>query len=231
MRIQLPGFVDLQVNGFAGVDFNFPGLLVDDIHRACAAIRATGVTRFLPTLITAAVEPCSRLARLIADVDDAAIAGIHLEGPYISPDDGPRGAHPRAHVIAASRDDFSRRQEAARGRIVLVTLAPEVRGALELIEHLAASGVRVAIGHSSGTPEQIRAAVDAGATLSTHLGNGCAAALPRHPNLIWEQLAADTLHASFIVDGHHLPPATVKAMVRAKTPRRAILVTDAMAAA
>jgi N-acetylglucosamine-6-phosphate deacetylase len=231
MTMELPGFVDLQVNGFAGVDFNSPNLTADGIHRACAALRTTGVTRFLPTLITAAVEPFSRLARLIADTDDAAIAGIHLEGPYISPDDGPRGAHPRAHVIAASRDDFSRRQDAARGRIVLVTLAPEIRGALALIEHLTGAGVRVAIGHSTGTPAQIRAAVDAGATLSTHLGNGCAAALPRHPNLIWEQLAADSLHASLIVDGHHLPPATVKTIVRAKSPRRIILVTDAMAAA
>jgi N-acetylglucosamine-6-phosphate deacetylase len=194
-------------------------------------MRASGVTRFLPTLITAALEPFTRLARLIADVDDPAIAGIHLEGPYISPDDGPRGAHPRAHVMAASRDDFSRRQESARGRIVLVTLAPEVPGALPLIEHLARAGVCVAIGHSAATPQQIRDAVAAGATLSTHLGNGCAAVLPRHPNVIWEQLAADDLHASFIVDGHHVPPATVKAMVRAKSPRRTILVTDAMAAA
>ena len=231
MRIELPGFVDLQVNGFAGVDFNSPALRVEDFHRAAAAMRATGVTRFLPTLITAAIEPFSRLARLIADIEDPAIAGIHMEGPYICPEDGPRGAHPRAHVRPASRDDFNRRQEAARGRIVLVTLAPEVPGALALIEYLAAAGVRVAIGHSAATPEQIRDAIAAGATLSTHLGNGCAALLPRHPNMIWEQLAADELHASLIVDGHHLPPATVKAMVRAKPPAGTILVTDAMAAA
>jgi N-acetylglucosamine-6-phosphate deacetylase len=231
MTREFPGFVDLQVNGFAGVDFNSPDLGGDDFRRACEAIRATGVTRFLPTLITSAFEPFSRLARLIGGVDDPAIAGIHMEGPYISPDDGPRGAHPRACVTAASRDDFNRRQEAARGRIILVTLAPEVPGAIELIEYLAGAGVRVAIGHSAAAAPQIHAAIRAGATLSTHLGNGCAAMLPRHANLIWEQLAADALHASLIVDGHHLPPAVVKTMVRAKTPQRTILVTDAMAAA
>ena len=124
------------------------------------------------------------------------------------------------HVVGASIDDFLRRQEAAGGRIKLVTLAPEARGAIELIEHLVGSGIRAAIGHTAASPEQIRDAVKAGATLSTHLGNGCAMQMPRHPNVIWQQLAADGLWASFIVDGHHLPPATVKAMVRAKTPRR-----------
>jgi N-acetylglucosamine-6-phosphate deacetylase len=128
-------------------------------------------------------------------------------------------------------EDFRRRQEAAEGRIRLVTLAPEVPGALPLIEHLASSGLRVAIGHTAASPAQIADAVRAGATLSTHLGNGCAQVLPRHPNVIWEQLGEDRLLASFIVDGHHLPPATVKAMIRAKTPARSILVTDAIAAA
>ena len=154
-----------------------------------------------------------------------------MEGPYISPHDGPRGAHPRAHVAEASIEDFKRRQEAAEGRILLVTLAPEVPGALSLIEYLVGSNVRVAIGHSAASPEQICDAVKAGATLSTHLGNGCAQMLPRHPNFIWEQLASDELFASLIVDGHHLPASTVKSMVRAKTPSRIILVTDAIAAA
>jgi N-acetylglucosamine-6-phosphate deacetylase len=158
------------------------------------------------------------------------VLGIHAEGPYLSPTEA-RGAHPQAHLRDASRDDFERRQEAAEGRIVLVTLAPEVPGALALIEHLVRAGVRVAIGHSDASPERIRDAVRAGATLSTHLGNGCAGGLPRHPNLIWEQLAADDVSACFIADGHHLPAATLKAMVRAKTPARSILVTDATAAA
>jgi N-acetylglucosamine-6-phosphate deacetylase len=231
MRIQFPGFVDIQVNGFAGVDFNSRETTVDGVAKATAGLRATGVTRVLPTLITGPLDRFAACARTINSVREHAIAGIHMEGPYISPSDGPRGAHPRAHVIPASRDDFKRRQDAADGRIALVTLAPEVPGAIDLIEYLAQIDVRVAIGHSEAPPEIVRTAIRAGATMSTHLGNGCAAILPRHPNLIWEQLAADELLASLIVDGHHLPAATVKASIRAKSPERIILTTDAMAAA
>jgi N-acetylglucosamine-6-phosphate deacetylase len=231
MRIEFRGLFDLQVNGFGGVDFNAPDLTAEQVGAALERMRATGVTRALPTLITSSCEDFAASARVIAGMSDPAIAGIHMEGPYISPEDGPRGAHPRAHVRAATVDDFDRRQEAARGRIVLVTLAPEVPGALPLIERLVATGVRVAIGHTAATPQQIADAIAAGATLSTHLGNGCASMLPRHPNIIWEQLAADALTASLIVDGHHLPPATVKALVRAKGADRTILVTDAVAAA
>jgi N-acetylglucosamine-6-phosphate deacetylase len=162
---------------------------------------------------------------------DAAIAGIHMEGPYLSPQEGARGAHPREHLRSAAVDDFKRCQDAARGRIVLVTLAPEVPGAIALIEYLVSTGVRAAIGHTVAEPLQIADAIAAGATLATHLGNGCAHLLPRHPNPIWELLAADTVFASLIVDGHHLPPATVKAMVRAKGAARTILVSDAIAAA
>ena len=231
MRLEFPGLVDIQVNGFAGIDFNSPSVTADAIRATLPAMRATGVTRCLPTIITGSLESFARCARTLNDVQDPAFAGIHMEGPYISPADGARGAHPREHTVPASIDDFRRRQEAASGRITLVTIAPEVAGALPLIEYLAGEGVRVAIGHSEAAPELIRDAIAAGASMSTHLGNGCAAMMPRHPNLVWEQLAADDLHASVIVDGHHLPPATVKAAIRAKTPARTILVTDAMAAA
>jgi N-acetylglucosamine-6-phosphate deacetylase len=231
MQIEFPGLLDLQVNGFAGVDFNNPLATPEDVYRAIEQIRGTGVTRFLPALVTSSFERFAKCARTLTRTPHPAIAGFHLEGPYISPEDGARGAHPREHVVAASIDDFSRRQEAAGGRIKLVTLAPEAPGAIELIEHVVGLGIRAAIGHTAALPEQIRDAVKAGATLSTHLGNGCANQLPRHPNFIWEQLAADELFASFIVDGHHLPPATVKAMIRAKTPQRTFLVTDAVAAA
>jgi N-acetylglucosamine-6-phosphate deacetylase len=231
MTIELPGLFDLQVNGFGGIDFNAASLTEERAAEALARMRATGVTRCLPTLITSSFGRFAESARVLARMTDAAIAGIHMEGPYLSPDDGARGAHPREHVAAASVDDFNRRQEAADGRIVLVTLAPEVPGALPLIEHLVAFGVRAAIGHSAATPRQIGDAISAGATLATHLGNGCAQMLPRHPNPIWELLAADGVLASLIVDGHHLPHATVKAMVRAKGPERTILITDAMAAA
>jgi len=231
MRLELPGLFDLQVNGFGGVDFNAPDLTTDRVAVALERMRATGVTRCLPTLITSSLDEFAAGARVLARMSHTAIVGIHMEGPYLSPEDGARGAHPRAHVMPASVDDFKRRQDAAAGRIVLVTLAPEVAGAVTLIEHLAASGVRVAIGHTAADAAQIADAIAAGATLATHLGNGCAQMLPRHPNVIWELLAADGVAASLIVDGHHLPPATVKAIVRAKSPGKTMLVTDAVAAA
>ena len=231
MNIAFPGFVDIQVNGFAGIDFNTPGLSTEQIQDAIGKLRATGVTRFLPTLITGPFDRFERCANALLQVDDPAIVGIHMEGPYISPIDGPRGAHPREHTAPATIDDFSRRRDAAGGRLRLVTLAPEVPGALALIEHMVAGGVRVAIGHSDASPAIIRDAVNAGATLSTHLGNGCAAMLPRHENVLWEQLATDRLWASVISDGHHLPGSIVKVIARVKSPRRTILVTDAIAAA
>ena len=231
MRLELPGLFDLQVNGFGGIDFNAPDLTSERAAEALDRMRVTGVTRCLPTLITSSFDLFARNARILAHMPSPAIAGIHMEGPYLSPEDGARGAHPREHLTPATLDDFNRRQDAANGRIALVTLAPEVTGAVALIERLVASGVRAAIGHTAATPREIADAVAAGATLATHLGNGCAQMLPRHPNVIWELLAADAVCVSLIVDGHHLPPATVKAMVRAKSPGRTILVTDAMAAA
>ena len=231
MTLTLPGLFDLQVNGFGGIDFNATDLTADRAVEALELMRRTGVTRCLPTLITSSFDRFSSSARVLARLAHPAIAGIHMEGPYVSPEDGARGAHPRAHVQPASIDDFARHQDIAGGRIVLVTLAPEVPGAMPLIEHLVAAGVRVAIGHTAATPEQIGDAVRAGATLATHLGNGCPQMLPRHPNVIWELLGADALFASLIVDGFHLPPATVKSMVRAKGLDRTMLVTDAMAAA
>ena len=231
MKLEFPGLFDLQVNGFAGIDFNAPGLTSEGLAEALERQRATGVTRCLPTLITSSFDRFARNARVIARSLDPAVAGIHMEGPYLSPEDGPRGAHPREHVTNATIADFDRRQEAADGRIVLVTLAPEAPGALSLIDRLVKAGVRVAIGHTGGTPQQVEDAIYAGATLATHLGNGCAQMLPRHPNFIWTLLAADPVAASFIVDGHHLPAATVKAMLRAKGVERSILVTDATSAA
>jgi len=231
MRLMLPGLFDLQVNGFGGIDFNATDLTADRVVEALELMRRTGVTRCLPTLITSSFDRFAPSARVLARLAHPAMAGIHMEGPYVSPEDGARGAHSRAHVQPASIDDFARRQDVAGGRIVLVTLAPEVPGAMTLIEHLVAAGVRAAIGHTAATPEQIGDAVRAGATLATHLGNGCPQMLPRHPNVIWELLGADALFASLIVDGFHLPPATVKSMIRAKGHDRTILVTDAMAAA
>jgi N-acetylglucosamine-6-phosphate deacetylase len=230
-ELTIPGLCDLQVNGFAGVDFNDPATSADAVARAAAAMEATGVTSFLPTLISSDLARFAACARTVLSSGARGILGLHMEGPYLAAGDGPRGAHDAAAMTAASVDDFSRRQGVADGRIRLVTLAPEVPGALDLIDHLVGTRVRVAIGHTAASPETIVEAVRRGATLSTHLGNGCASTLPRHPNLLWEQLAHDSLQASFIADGHHLSASTLKAMVRAKGVARSLLVTDATAAA
>lgn len=232
-----PGLVDLQVNGWGGLDLNDGRLTAETVAHLVRALAATGVTTLMPTLITASEESlCDALAAIAAArrADPAvarAIPGVHVEGPSISPDDGPRGAHPRGHVRPPDRDEFDRWQAAAGGLVRLVTLAPEWAEAPSFVRSLAADGVVVAIGHSAADPAAVRAVADAGARLSTHLGNGVAATLPRHPNLIWAQLADDRLSASVIADGHHLPDDTLKAMIRAKGIERSILVSDAVALA
>jgi N-acetylglucosamine-6-phosphate deacetylase len=154
---------------------------------------------------------------------------VHVEGPFISPDDGPRGAHPREQVRAPDLTEFERWQAASGNLVGMVTLSPHHAGAPAFIAAVASRGVHVSIGHTDATSAQVRAAVDAGARLSTHLGNGAAAILPRHPNFIWTQLADDRLTATFIADGHHLPADTFKAMLRAKSLDRAVLISDAAA--
>ena len=157
----------------------------------------------------------------------ACVAGIHVEGPYISGLDGYRGAHPKEAVRDPDWREFQALQDAARGRIVLITLAPERPGSLDFIREAAASGLVVALGHTAADGPTLRAAAAEGARLSTHLGNGIVSTLPRHPNPIWEQAALDDLDASLIADGHHLDRATLRVLVRAKTPARIILVSDA----
>lgn len=227
-----PGFCDLQINGYQGVEFNDPKLTLEQVRKTALSQDPFGVTRYLATCTTDS-EPVfthsfGTIAQAIDELPEVAarIAGIHMEGPYIAPDDGPRGAHPRQHVRPPDWAEFSRIQEAARGKIKLLTLSPEYDGSAPFIKKVAQSGVLVAIGHTKATTDQIQAAVDAGARMSTHLGNGAHPQIKRHPNYIWDQLAEDRLVASLIADGHHLPPAVVKSMVRAKTPARCVLVSD-----
>jgi N-acetylglucosamine-6-phosphate deacetylase len=228
-----PAFFDLQINGCHGISFNSPTLTTEQVGRVVAECRHHGLAGLLPTLVTNSFDALAHGFRTLSrgiESDSAvaiAVPGFHLEGPYIADEDGPRGAHPKAHVRNPDVDEFRRLQDAAGGRICLVTLAPERPGALRFIEDLVKSGVVVAIGHTAATPGQVRDAVTAGARLSTHLGNGSHAVLPRHDNYVWEQLAADDLWASIIPDGHHLPAAVVKSIVRVKTPRRTILTCDA----
>jgi N-acetylglucosamine-6-phosphate deacetylase len=234
--ITAPGFVDLQVNGFAGVDFNNPAVPLTDIARAIDAILATGVTRFLPTVITgppeSMVASLRNLRRAQTELPRGkAIAGFHVEGPHIGADDGPRGAHPIKWVRPPDLAEFQTWQDATEGNIRLVTLSPHWADAPAYIAALSKSGVTTSIGHTGATADQIHAATDAGARLSTHLGNAAHTVLRRHPNYLWDQLAEDRLFASFIVDGIHLGEAFLRVALRAKGPDRTILVTDAAAPA
>ena len=231
-----PGMIDIQVNGFSGVDYNSPDTAHDEIARSIEVIRATGVTRFLPTVITGSNDNIRGSLKNLAQArrelaNGGSMTGFHVEGPWISGVDGPRGAHPVEHVRGASVEEWEQFQEAAEGQIRLLTLAPEQEGALDVIEHVAKQGVTVSIGHTNADGEQIDAAIKAGATMSTHLGNGAHHVLPRFPNYIQEQMAADELCAGLIVDGIHLTPSFVKIAVRAKGLDRSILVTDAVAPA
>ncbi|MCU0702618.1 MAG: N-acetylglucosamine-6-phosphate deacetylase [Fimbriiglobus sp.] len=228
-----PAFFDIQINGGHGLGFTNPALTPDHVRTIADLCRTHGIGGFCPTVITAALDTqlhAFRTLHIAAERDpelDNRIPAFHLEGPYISPDDGPRGAHPKAHARHPNWDEFRRLQDAAGGRIRILTMAPELPGAVTFIERVTAAGVQVSLGHTAATAAQIANAVNAGATLSTHLGNGCHATLPRHDNYIWEQLANDQLMASVIADGHHLPPAVLKSLIRGKTPGRVILTCDA----
>jgi N-acetylglucosamine-6-phosphate deacetylase len=223
-----PGFIDLQVNGFAGVDYNSPDAPHEEIQRSLRAMFSTGVTRCFPTVITGDPEKMLGALRNLASVREDAIEAFHVEGPHISPEDGPRGAHPRQWVRPPDLNEYKRWQEATDGRVRLVTLSPEWPGAPAYIDALSRDGVVTSIGHTNATAEQIRDAVSAGATLSTHIGNGAHAVMSRHPNYIWEQLAEDRLNASMIVDGIHLGQAFLKVALRAKGVERSVLITDAV---
>ena len=232
-----PGFIDLQVNGYAGCDLNAESITPDEVIALTHKLVATGVTTFLPTVITAGEDRIIAALRAIAEARSLSalaqhvIPGVHMEGPHLSPADGPRGAHPRSFVRPPDIQEFERWQEASEGLVRMVTVSPHWDGALEYISHLAQRGMVVAIGHTDAGPDRIHAAAEAGAALSTHLGNGVADQLARHPNLLWAQLADDRLSAAFIADGHHLPLDTLKAMLRAKGNERSILVSDAVALA
>jgi N-acetylglucosamine-6-phosphate deacetylase len=228
-----PALFDLQINGCTGHNFSSTQLNGDSIHHVVDTCRKHGIGAFCPTLVTNSFEALHhgfRTLRQACEEDRglaAAMPAFHLEGPCISAEDGPRGAHPRQFVRPPDTAEFDRLQDAAAGRIRLVTLAPELPGALAFIERLTAAGVVVALGHTAASASCIQSAITAGARLSTHLGNGSHAMLPRHDNYLWEQLAADRLWASIICDGHHLPASVVRCILRVKTPSRLILTCDA----
>ena len=236
-----PGLFDLQVNGFGGFDFNSSceSWRPADFLRIQGALRRRGIVGALPTLITAAPEEmiarAERYAAILADAPELEICFpcLHVEGPFISPDEGPRGAHPQRHCRTPRDlpDLVMRMREASGERIGILTLAPELPGALALIEAATVAGICVALGHTQASPGLISEAVAAGARMSTHLGNGSHQLMPRLANYVQAQLAEDELTASFIADGHHIPWYTLKNFLRAKGPGRSVLVSDAIAGA
>ncbi len=233
-----PGLIDLQVNGFAGVDYNDPDVQPEHIAQSIRTMFTTGVTRFFPTVITGEESRMLGTMRSLAAAKNEflrhgmaeghAMEGLHIEGPHISSEDGPRGAHPAEHVRPPDAGEFHRWQEAADGNIRLVTVSPEWEQAPIYIKDLVRSGVVASIGHTKATSEQIAAAADAGATMSTHLGNAAHSTLPKTQNYIWEQLGEDRFTASFIVDGIHIPGSFFRSAIRAKGVERSVLVTDAV---
>ncbi len=227
------GFVDIQVNGYQGLDYSGGGLTAEQIMDLITLLAQAGTLRHMPTVITGSYEKTrANLAAIAEAVENApavkaAIAGIHLEGPYISGIDGARGAHSKEFVRDPDIGELNRWQQAAGGLIKLLTLAPERRGAVPFIRAVVGMGISVAVGHSLATEEEISLAMEAGASLSTHLGNGSPAMLPRLKNHIWAQLARDGLFASLIADGFHVPESTMKVFARAKGPGKLILISDA----
>jgi N-acetylglucosamine-6-phosphate deacetylase len=228
-----PGLFDLQINGHGGTWFGKAGITVDEVLSVLEQHFRFGVTRLCPTVITNSFEVLHGALTALRQACEREtwaarmVPGFHVEGPYISPEDGPRGAHPREHVRPPDWAEFQRLQTAAGGRICLITLAPELPGAIDFIRRATTSGVTVSLGHTAADSLQIARAVEAGARLSTHLGNGAHPLIRRHPNYVWDQLGDSRLSASVIADGHHLPPSVLRSIIHAKGVRGVILTCDA----
>jgi N-acetylglucosamine-6-phosphate deacetylase len=235
--MQTQGLIDLQVNGYAGIDFNDTALTADALDHALGAMLRAGVTACLPTLITA--SEATLHARLHA-LDNAVatsrlgprmVPGFHLEGPFLNPAPGYAGCHPPQAMPLPDPALLDRLTSQLRHPIILLTLAPERPGALPLIAHARNRGMIVAMGHTAADQTVTEAAAQAGVSLSTHLGNALPQPQPKFLNPLFAQLADDRLHASFIADGIHVPPHALKVMLRARSLAGSILVTDATAAA
>jgi N-acetylglucosamine-6-phosphate deacetylase len=229
------GFFDLQVNGYGGVDFNGDDLTADSLHAACERLQADGVAGILATFTTESLEKMERrMANLVAhrETDPLAermIVGVHIEGPFISPTDGYRGAHPADAVRTPNTDEMKRLLDAAGGLARVVTLAPECDEGQRLVRMLVGEGIVASAGHCDATLDGLRAAVDAGLSMFTHLGNGCADGVHRHNNIIERALSLhERLWLCFIADGVHVPFFALANWLRAIDLARAVVVTDAV---
>ncbi len=229
------GLCDLQMNGYAGVDFNSKDdLSSDDLSTFATACFKEGTTTFLPTIITNDVDAISdRLANICKsmksiDMLEHSLLGFHIEGPFISPLDGARGAHDKAFICEPNIKAIKKWQEITNGMIKIITLSPEWQNANEVIKEIASMGICVSIGHSMATEEQISQAALAGASMVTHFGNGVPVQIPRHPNFLWQQMAEDSLSLGIIADGFHLPDSVLKVVLKLKK-ENCFLVSDSTA--
>ena len=231
-----PALADLQVNGFAGVDFQGPATL-PEMLKAARALRAAGCVRFLPTLITAPwgimLERLRALRRLRSDNAELldAIAGWHLEGPFLSPEPGYCGAHDPSVMCDPAPSMIEELREATEGDPVLLTLAPERKGAMGAIRRAVSLGMKVSLGHTNASQSILCEAVEAGASGFTHLGNACPQALDRHDNILWRTLDLGQLAVSLIPDKLHVSPQLFRLIHRLLERKSILYTTDAMSAA
>lgn len=228
-----PGLIDIQINGYMGVDFSGPNLTVEDVIKATKALWEVGVTSYFPTVITQDISIIKKNLAILAKAKDnpeigMSIPGFHLEGPYISPIKGFRGAHLEKYIKKPNWEEFLELQKAAKNNIKIITLAPELEGAIPFIKNCVKNGLVVSLGHHNGTVLDIQNAVNAGARMATHLGNGCANQINRHHNPIWPQLSEDHIKISIIADGYHLTKEEVRSFFKVKGVDNTILVSDAL---
>ena len=229
-----PVWVDLQINGYGGVDFNAPGLTVDAVKEVARRLAADGTAAFLPTFVTGDPEMVLANIRTVVEARKAdgecekRIPGFHLEGPFISPVPGAVGTHPVEWVAEPSLEKFNRYQDAAQGLVKLVTVAAEVPGMPEFVKAVSSSGVAVSLGHQmAATPEEVEPCIAAGAKAFTHLGNGIPNMIKRHDNVLFTALADERTSVMFIPDGYHLPDTVLKVFARAVDIKRLVAVSDA----
>ncbi len=232
------GLIDIQVNGFAGVDFNNASqMTAETLDHALEAMLASGVTTCLPTLITA--SPSELEARFIA-LDNAIqasrlgklmIPGFHLEGPFLNAQEGYAGCHPKKNMCLPDIRLIEHLEKMLSRPILIITYAPEFDENQTFTKHITAMGKVASVGHSNADHSVIEAAAKAGLRLSTHLGNGLPQTLHKFNNTLFAQLGCDHLIASLIADGIHIPPFVLKTLLRSKGIKQTILVTDAVSAA
>lgn len=234
----MPKFFDLQVNGYAGVDFNADTLEGDLLAGACQRLLDEGVRGILATVITDDIDRMAAKIRNLVrgreydNVSKQVIAGIHVEGPFISDKPGYLGTHPRKSVRAADISDMERLVDAGDGFVRLVTLAPEQDPRAVVVRWLSDRGITVSAGHTDASIDELRMAIDQGLSMFTHLGNGCPLAFSRHDNIIQRALSlSDHLWTCFIADGIHIPFFALANYLRCVGDDRAVIVSDCIAAA